>query len=147
MLFGDNMIEDFKYEKRPNYPHMSVADKAIWERFIDQYPDQFDSVQYDYHVGDAPPFNTLMDDGEDLNQDKLYRKRIDVVAHVSGAVYIIEIKPAATIATTGQVEGYKMLYERDEEIRGPVNMMILTDELTPNMEWLCKKKGITLVVV
>lgn len=89
------MRDLFKFEKRPSYPHMSAADTLIWERFIDKYFDAYDNVQYDFHIGDAPPFNTLMDDDTDKNQDMLYRLRIDVIGNSNNKVDIIEIKPSA----------------------------------------------------
>jgi len=141
------MRDIFKFEKRPNYPHMSVADTAIWHRFIDKYPSIFSAVQYDFHIGDAPPFNTLMDDGEDKNQDMLYRLRIDVVGEDKDKISIIELKPSAGVNTIGQVESYKTLYQRDEETKKPVVAVIVTDKENPNMAYLCKQKGVFLIVV
>lgn len=141
------MRDLFKFEKQNNYPHMSVRDKAIWERFIEKYPDVYKMCQYDFHIGEAPPFNTLYDDETDRNQDMLYRKRIDVVAHTDKGIDIIEVKPNAGLSTIGQVKGYKTLYERDEEPRLPVGMIIVTDQLQPDMMWLTKQEGVSLVVV
>lgn len=141
------MLDVFKYEKRPSYPHMSEADKAIWERFLSENPDAYDSVQYDFHVGEAPPFNTLMDDGEDRNQDKLYRLRIDVVARHGSEVDIVEIKPKAGPSSIGQLRSYATLYERDEVPLGRVNKVLITDTEMPNMDYLCKAEGVVLIVV
>lgn len=141
------MRDIFKYEKRTDYPHMATKDKAIWERFIDQYPDAYKQCQYDFHVGDAPPFNTLHDDGTDLNQDMLYRLRIDVVAGSPLGIDLIEIKPDAGVSAIGQVDNYKTLYLRDEEPTTQVGMILLTDHERPNMAYLCKEKGIKLIVV
>jgi hypothetical protein len=141
------MIDVFKYEKKASYPHMSAADTAIWERFIQKNPDAYDSVQYDFHVGEAPGFNTLYDDGSDLNQDKLYRLRIDVVARHGSSVDIVEIKPKAGPSSLGQLRGYATLYSRDEEPLGDVNRVLITDTEMPNMDYLCKADGVTLIVV
>jgi hypothetical protein len=141
------MLDVLKFEKRYDYTHMSPADKAIWERFIDQYPQAYDSCQYDFHVGEPPAFNTLYDNGDDKEQDKLYRLRIDVVGRYGSSVDIIEVKPNAKPPTIGQVENYKILYERDEEPLGKVNMVIITDRELPNMDYLCKEKGVKLIVV
>ena len=141
------MLDIFKFEKKPSYPHMSRADTDIWNRFLDQYPQAYDSCQYDFHVGDAPPFNTLDDDDTDRNQDKLYRLRIDVVGRNGSSIDIIEVKPSAKPPSVGQVENYKMLYVRDEEPLGTVNMVIVTDRENPNMDYLCKQKGVKLIVV
>jgi hypothetical protein len=40
-----------------------------------------------------------------------------------------------------------MLYERDEEPKKPIRMVIVTNELKPNMDYLCKAKNILLIVV
>lgn len=141
------MRDIFQFEKRYKYPHMSPADTIIWERFLAQYPQAYNSVQYDFHVGDAPPFNTLNDDGEDKEQDKLYRFRIDAIGRHGSSVDIIEVKPNARLTALGEVENYAMLYKRDEEPIGSVNMVIITDKEMPNMDYLCKQKGIKLIVV
>lgn len=141
------MRDIFKYEKRPNYPHMSVADTLIWNRFLDKYPDAYKQCQYDFHVGEAPPFNTLMDDETDANQDMLYRLRIDVVAGSPLGIDIIEIKPKAGPSSIGQLKSYATLYIRDEEPTDKVGMIIITDTLVPNMDYLCKSEGIKLIVV
>ena len=126
---------------------MKPRDVAIWERFIDKYKNAFDTVQYDFNVGDPPPFDPMGDDGEDLNQDALYRLKIDVVAHVGNQIYIIEVKPNANSSTIGQIEAYKEIYIRDEQPKNKVNMIILTDTILPNMKYLCEKKDIQLVIV
>lgn len=141
------MREIFSYSPRNKYPHMSVADTAIWNRFLAKYPDMYDRVQYDFHVGDPPPFNPLLDDGTDANQDLLYKYRIDVIGHIGADVDIIEIKPNAGASAIGQIRSYKTLYERDEEPSGRVNMVIITDTLKQNMDYLCTQDGIRLFVV
>lgn len=141
------MIDIFKYEKRDSYPHMSVNDTAIWNRFIDKYPDIYTQCQYDFHVGEAPPFNTLMDDGTDNNQDKLYRLRIDVVATNGTDINIIEIKPKAGPSSIGQLRSYANLYTRDEEPKGKVSRVLITDQEMPNMDYMCKQEEVTLLVV
>lgn len=141
------MRDIFKYEKRYAYPHMNIRDKEIWERFIDKFPDAYINCQYDFHIGEAPPFNTLMDDGEDKNQDMLYRLRIDVVGESKEFCDIIELKPSAGPSTIGQVQSYKILYDRDEEQKKPTRCVIITDKENPNMAYLAKQAGVVLIVV
>src|SRR3990167_5081859 len=122
------MIEMFKFEKRPSYPHMSVKDTEIWNRYIDKFPDAYLTCQYDFHIGDTAPFDTLMDDGTDLNQDKLYRLRIDVVAADNKRISIIELKPNAGVSALGQLEKYTELFMRDEMPVVPTDMVLITDK-------------------
>lgn len=141
------MRDIFKFEKGYWYPHMSKADRAIWERFLDKYPDAFNSCQYDFHVGSPPPFDTTMDNGEDWNQDMLYRRRIDVVGHADGEIVLIEVKPRAGLSTIGQIKGYHMLYVRDEEPASVPKMMILTDSVDHDLEDFAAKENIKILVV
>jgi len=141
------MRDVFPYEKGYWYPHLSKEEKEIWERFIIKFPDAYTSCQYDFHIGEAPPFNTLMDDGEDRNQDMLYRLRIDVVGRNLNDVDIIEIKKNAGLTAIAQATNYRKLYMRDEDLIGKVGMVIITDKERPNMDYLCKKNDILLIVV
>ncbi len=141
------MREVFPYEKRYKYPHMKPKDIAIWERFIEKYPNAYKSVQYDFNVGDPPPFDPTGTNGEDLNQDALYRLKIDVVGRTESEYHIIELKPRADASAIGQLEGYKALYLRDEIPDMPLVLVIITDFLMPNIKYLCDQKGIKLFVV
>lgn len=126
---------------------MSVADTEIWNRFLAKFPDAYERVQYDFHVGNPPPFNPLMDNDEDKNQDMLYKLRIDVLGHNGANIDIIEVKPNASASAIGQVKSYKSLYERDEEPKGKVNMVIITDAQKPNMDFLTAQEGVKLIIV
>lgn len=141
------MNPEFEYKILNKYTHMSAADRSIWERYIKKYPDAYASVQYDFRVGDPPPFNPLGDNGEDLNQDMLYRLRIDVVGHSGAYTDIIELKPNAGPSTIGQVKSYRTLYIRDEQPKGNVYMVIITDKIQPNMKFLCEQEGIRIFEV
>ena len=141
------MRDIFKYEKRYKYPHMKPFDREIWERFIEKFPDAYDTCQYDFNVGDAPPFNPMGDNDEDLNQDALYRLKIDVIGHKNGKIDIIELKPKAGPSTIGQVKGYQHLYMRDEESKITPGLIIITDQLMPNMDFLAKQEGVKIIVV
>ena len=141
------MRDIFKFEKLAKYPHMKPADVLIWEKFIDKYPFAYESVQYDFSVGDPPPFNPLMPDGEDLNQDALYRLKIDVIGHSGNAVDIIELKPKAGPSSLGQVRSYRHLYIRDEEPEEEPQAVVITDTLMPNMEYMAKAESVKLIIV
>lgn len=141
-------MRDYReYKKLPHYPHMSERDKEIWERFISVNPDYYESVCYDYPVGDPPPFNTMTDEDEDWNQDMLYRQRIDVVGERESWIDIIEIKPNASGRTIGQVKGYQKLADRDKHFNKETRCVIITDRLTSDMEFLAKEEKVLVIVV
>lgn len=141
------MTETFPYSKRSHYPHMKPADIAIWERFIDQNPTAYKSVQYDYLVGAPPPFDPTVNAATGGEVSDLYRKKIDVVGFTNSDIHIIEVKPNAGPSAIGQVKGYAALYRRDEHPILPVHSVIITDVLRPDLEFIAAEEHIILIVI
>jgi hypothetical protein len=137
----------YPYGRLGSYAHMKPRDIAIWERFIDEYPDAFEKCEYDVFVGDPPAFNTLWDNDEDKNQDALYRLKIDVLGHSPGRMDIVEVKPEAGPGAIGQLEGYYKLFMRDMAAGATVGKVLVTDMERPNMRYLCEQAGVALFVV
>ena len=74
----------FNYEKRYKYPHLLGQDKIIWDNFITKFPDIFDTVDYDVHVGtgivaQGEPNVAIVDQWKQLT-----KKRIDVIGYKDG---------------------------------------------------------------
>lgn len=123
------MVESFKYEKRSAYPHMKPADVALWERFIEKYPDAYDTCEYDFWVGSPPPFNPIVNEETMGSADGLYRLKIDVVGHKGSGIDIIEVKPRADAKAIGQIKEYVRLYFRDEKPATRPQAVIITDTI------------------
>lgn len=129
------------------YPHMFPLDIAIWERFIVSEYNDFSGFSYDVKVGSGTePIEGLGSEYERM-QRILSKYRIDVVGHKDGRTYIIEVKPEAGTIAVGEIETYTNLYARDFGTAEPIVGMIVTDRYLPDMQWLCDKKGIELVIV
>lgn len=141
------MVELFKYELSHWYPHMKPRDIEIWERFIQAYPDAYTQCQYDFHVGDAPEFDTAVEGIDNANQHMLYQLKIDVVGYKSSGIDIIEVKPDAGPSSIGQVQGYRTLYVRDEKPTQNVGVVIVSNVEKPNMRYLCAQAGVSLFIV
>lgn len=135
------------YVAQNRYPHMGMIDAQIWTRYIMQNPGAWDSVAYDVPCGEGTPHDTVVNaaTGGDIN--RLYQRRIDVVAVTERAIWIIEIKPRASTASIGQVKAYAKLFKRDYAPTLPVLPLIITDELLPEMELLAQGEGVNLFVV
>lgn len=140
-------IEFFKYEKGYWYPHMKPRDIEIWERFIAKYPDAYEKCQYDFSVGDVPPFIQTASSKEGQAMGELYKLKIDVLGYKGNAIDLIEVKPSAGASSIGQVLGYVSLYQRDEKPTLSVQPVIVTDELRPNMDFLTQSQGVKLIIV
>lgn len=138
-------IDWWPYEKRYWYPHMMPGDVAIWEKFIANNPKAFDKVSYDLAVGQGASFDPTVNDetGGDIN--RLYQRKIDVLAVSDKRVFVIEIKPRAGSSSLGQVRAYVTLFKRDYSPVDPVTPMVLTDMIMPDMEFLAKEEKVELV--
>lgn len=135
-----------KYEKRYKYPHMAPLDVAIWERFIDQNPDFFDEVDYDVAVGSKPEFDTVVNSETGGDTLRLYQKKIDVVGHKGGNVWIIEVKPNAALTALGQVLSYTTLYKKFVNSTADITTAILTDRIVIDMPLLAEELNVKILI-
>lgn len=138
------MTVRYKYGMRSWYPHMAPADREIWERFIDKYPDAYECVQYDFWVGSPPPFNPIVNEETEGSADGLYRRKIDVVGHKAGRIDIIELKPNAGLSAIGQVKGYVRLYIRDEIPKVRPEPVIITDRVAQDVLEVATAEGVRI---
>lgn len=126
---------------------MKPRDVEIWERFIAKYPDAYDTCQYDFAVGDVPPFMEQRSSREGQAMKELYKSKIDVLGFKGDTIDLIEVKPEAGASSIGQLLGYVSLYKRDVNPTLPVRPVIVTDTLRTNMDYLTKEQGVTLIIV
>jgi hypothetical protein len=141
------MVDFFEYKKGFWYPHMKPRDVAIWERYIDKFPEHYERCQYDFGIGDIPDFIANASSKEGQAMQELYRLKIDVLGYKGDTIDLIEVKPEAGASTIGQLIGYVALYERDVRPTQKVRPVIITDVIKPNMEFFASQQGVTLVVV
>lgn len=126
---------------------MKPGDVGIWEKFISEFPDMYDTVQYDFDVGSAPEFDTVVNNATGGDASLLYRRKIDVVGFKEDQIDIIEIKPSAGPSALGQVLSYVELYVRDEKPPVQPKAIVLTDVLLIDMGHLASQLGVQIVVV
>lgn len=140
-------LETFSYEKRYWYPHMKPNDVAIWERFIANYPEAYDYCQYDVLVGSDPEFDTTVTPDTGGDEWKLYQKKIDVVGLKGEDITIIELKPKAGASAVGQIKMYRRLYIKDYSPAKAPDMVIITDEISPDTREFARDEGVKIIVV
>lgn len=140
-------VDFFKYEKGYWYPHMKPRDIEIWERFIAKYPDAYEKCQYDFAVGDVPPFIASASSREGQAMGELYKLKIDVLGYKGDTIDLIEVKPDAGASSIGQVLGYVELYKRDVKPTQAIRPVIVTSSLRTNMEFLTAQQGVKLFIV
>ncbi len=141
------MADSVPYGKRYWFQHMKPLDQAIWERFMEQFPDAYDNVQYGVRVGSVPDFVAGHEDPAMQKQAEIYQREIDVVGFKGDQIDIIELKPRAGTSALGQVNGYRHLYELTYTPPEKCKAIVITDELLPDMNLLAAQADVFMVVV
>ena len=137
----------FEYKLLSKYPHMKPADIEIWEKFIINHPDIFKRVDYDFHVGEGAKFLPTNDNTPGGMQNRIYQRKIDVVAYDKDGVTLIEIKPLADTATLGQILAYKDFYFTTKGSLKNPKLLVICGKIMSEMKDIFSKQNITIMVV
>jgi len=126
---------------------MLPDEKAVWDRFMSRFTEYFDSVDYDFRVGDGSPLDPSWDEGTQLTVTALTQKRIDVLGWRDESPTIIEVKGRVGLSALGQVFGYRDLFMRDFPLILEPPLMVVCARIFPDDEFILRKNGIRVVVV
>ena len=136
----------FRYEKLTEYPHLAPNDKALWERFMGMFPEEYESVEYDCHVGEGVAYpEEMKDDVYAQDQTYLTKKRIDVCGYrKDGSIDCIEVRPRAGSSAIGAVVvNHELLTELIPDRR--CTPLIITDRCQSDIERCCRLFGIRVI--
>jgi len=117
------------YITRRKYPHMVGDETKVWNRFVVKFPKRFDTVDYDFRVGEGMPYQEDWEDNIRRMVTAITQKRIDVVGWNGDRPTIIEVKVRAGLSALGQVLGYAALF-RIELPKFPFPEMMIVCETT-----------------
>lgn len=133
------------FEQGHSYPHMAKHDARIWERFITRYTGYFDDVAYDIAVGGTEPNDPSATDDERRMWRFNTAKRIDAVCRNRDELWLVEVRPSASLAALGAVLGYTYLSELDGWPDRPVVMTIATDRTDNDIRLVCATFDVQLI--
>ena len=137
----------YNYEHMRKYPHMIGEDTEVWNRFIIRFPNRFDTVDYDVHVGKGVDTSPLQDKADQDYWSGLTKKRIDVIGYKNSLITIIEVKNRATLFTLGQVLGYRFLYLRERPEQNSVLILIICHKIDQDDQAVLSHYGIDVLVI
>jgi hypothetical protein len=112
---------------------MLAEDTAVWSKYLADPTDVIQEVWYDVHVGQ--PVGVLKPDDELGRRiaSGVSRKRIDVVARVGSGLWVIEIKPYASMLALGQVLSYTRMFIEEFRPMAEVMPVIVCDEVDDDL--------------
>ena len=141
------MCPRFLPELLAKYPHMAPQDVPIWTRFLASYGPRFTGIDYDVRVGKGitPPADLPEPYASDAIL--LTQKRIDAVGYTPTAIWVIEVKPEASISALGQILTYTDLFRASRKPDHPVLSVIVCETIDADILPIFKRQGITLLTV
>lgn len=126
---------------------MKPNDIAIWERFLQEYPNAYDQVFYDIALGAPRPIPKGTEGALVKSWTMLTQKKIDVVGRRGDEVHIIEVKPNAGASALGQVLQYVTLYRNYIDPDSQPVPVLLSDSYETDMPMLAEQMGVRLIRV
>ena len=136
--------EILKFYERQYGPfvHMSEPEKAIWLRYLIQGGAILAPFTYDIRVGDGVDMGPDATGFEVRTAHALTTKRIDAIGRRGSTIVIIEVKQRAGLGAIGQVLGYRDLYLHTFGNSTPVEVLLITDQLQPDMDRILASQSI-----
>lgn len=122
--------------------HMSQEEKAIWIRWLQQGGSHFAPFRYDIRVGNGLQMPPGSSGFAVRSAYALTTKRIDAIYFDNGQPVIVEVKRRAGLAAVGQLIGYRDLFMKTPGNEYDPSMLLVTDELQPDMPTILRQSGI-----
>lgn len=137
----------FLVTRRKNYPHMAVEDTLIWEEWIKQFGDEWETVDYDIRIGTGrdpgPEFDQNMRDMAIYNS----KLRIDAVIYRGNEACVVEVKPSISLQALGQIIAYDQLFREEHPEYNPVTTCIIGERVHPDIERLLTDRNIIITLI
>ena len=140
-MSDDQLVKFYERTYGP-FVHMSEPEKAIWLRYLMQGGAKYAPFTYDLRVGNGLDMGATANSYEVNAALALTRKRIDVLFVSNNTTVIVEVKQRAGLGAIGQLIGYRDLLRRDRPDIVAMNMLLVTDQLQPDLSHLLVENGI-----
>ena len=129
------------------YPHFAAGDVPVWEAWMAENPGFFERVEYDVRVGPGSAHAGAWTGQHRVMVQALTQKRIDVVGHRHGEVWVIEVKPRLSASGIGQALAYGVLLAAEGRFVGRVVCALVVAEDDPQLSPVLVKFGLVKLLV
>ena len=121
---------------------MKPEDVAAWERFVDSFPGYFDSVDYNFALGEGVDVGEAEPESQRRGFQTLTQKKVDVVGYRGTTVFIVEVKPIADMRALGQALVYSHLYAADHPEVTDLQRMVVAGEIERELAPVYAAQGV-----
>lgn len=125
---------------------MLAEDNAVWTRFLKAEADRISELWYDIRVGQPVYITPESSEMERRIARGLTRKRIDVICRVGRDLWVVEIKPYASMLALGQVISYARLFALEYVVQGRILPVIVCDTVDGDLIDEFDELGILVMV-
>lgn len=137
----------YSVDWRGKPPHMLAPDIPVWYRFLKEWGDHFIALYYDCLLGGPE----MTPDEEKDPMKRMWRaltcKRADVIAETKNEVWIIEVSAYPGMRALGQLLTYHTLWLEDPKIDKPAKMILVADQIDPDVRLSYGPYGVQLHLV
>lgn len=128
-------------------PHMAAADLPLWREWIHSHHHHFDALFFDAALGTAPDPGPEQPENYRYAWIRLNRYRADVIAVSPTGWTIIEVRPRAGASAIGALLTYRQAWFLDPPDDRPVTLILVTDQVRPEIAALARQSGILVQLV
>lgn len=126
---------------------MLPPDIPVWYRFLKEWKEHFISLYYDCLLGG--PVILPWDEKDPMVKmwRKLTCKRADAITELKNEVWLIEVSAYPGMRALGQLLTYHTLWLQDPKIEKPVKMILVADQVDPDVMASYATYGVILHLV
>lgn len=132
---------------RGHYQHMAKRDVETWERYLAGPHPDFIAFSYDVAIGGLRPHADTISDTEALGWKYSTALKIDAVAYLPDATWVIEVKPAATVSALGAAIAYTLVADREKVFDTTLVPVIVCDYCQTDVRWAAGLLGVQIIEV
>lgn len=128
-------------------PHMLQPDIPVWYRFLQEWGSHFLALYYDCLLGGPE-----VKEGEDTDlMARMWRaltcKRADAIAELENEVWLIEVSAYPGMRALGQLLTYNTLWTEDRKIDKPTSLILVADQIDPDVRLSCNQYNTQIYLV
>jgi hypothetical protein len=137
----------FKYKDLTKHPQVVGEDTEVWNRFVLNFPDRFDTVDYDVPVGEVSKTYYYPDEISHEHWKNLTKKRIDVIGYKNNSATIIEVNKKVSLSTLGHIIVYRSLYRFEHPEIYHIKVLIICSTISHDGIFVLNHHAINFVIV